>query len=410
MKNLLFITTSSLAANPRLVKEFETLKHGYVCFVLCFKHQDWSLTLSEEIKLKNPEVHFIEIDRHVHVFQTLLFKIIHKISIAFNGLFSKNLTVSAFASNDKAPQLWFHTKSLVKNYHFNRVIAHNLGAFYPALRLSERNNLQLQLDIEDYYPGEAVYFNKNWEEQNRMQLMAQSFLKADYITYASEGIFLECEKHFEVKSKAEKMVLINAFNAADFKMPKNQFSEPIKCVWFSQRIGPNRGLDNIFKAAENLKDVEFHLIGNANQEYLDSQIIGANIKLHKSMKQDKLHEFLSQMDIGLALENAEADPNRNICLTNKILAYFQAGCYVVATDTFGQRHFMNTLKYEAGEIITSTLEETLLKLDRNILDINLKVDRWQNAKLFCWENEKFKLRSLFQGVQKLETNETQSSI
>src|SRR5690606_13063183 len=220
--------------------------------------------------------HFVEIDRHVHVFQTLLFKITHKISIAFNALFANNLKVCAFASNDKAPQLWFHTKSLVKNYHFSRVIAHNLGAFYPALQLSEKNNMQLQLDIEDYYPGEAVYFNKNWEEQNRMQLMAQSFLKADIITYASEGIFLECEKQFEVKSKAKKMVLINAFNASDFKMPKNQFSEPIKCVWFSQRIGPNRGLENIFKAAENLKHVEFHLIGNANQEYLDSQAIGAN--------------------------------------------------------------------------------------------------------------------------------------
>ena len=61
--NILFATTSSLAANPRLVKEFEVLKADYNCDVLSFKHHDWTLELTEAIKRRNPEVHFIEIDR-----------------------------------------------------------------------------------------------------------------------------------------------------------------------------------------------------------------------------------------------------------------------------------------------------------------------------------------------------------
>jgi len=395
MKKLLFITTSSLAANPRLVKEFETLKEHYHCFVICFKHKDWSLEPSEGIKQRNRDVNFIEIDRHSSIYQTLVSKFLHKAAIIFNGWFSKKLAVCAYASNDKSYQLYMETMALAKTHDFHRVIAHNLGAFYPALKVSRRYNVPLQLDIEDFYPGEAVYYNEGMEQQNRMNLMSISFGAADYITYASEGIYLECEKHFTVDSKTKKLVLINAFNASDFIEPKTNPSGTLKCVWFSQRIGPNRGLESVFQAAERLKHVEFHLIGNANQDFINSQSLGSNIKLHDSMTQEELHKFISHMDIGLALENPDVDPNRNICLTNKILAYFQAGCYILATNTFGQSHFLNSFDYHVGDMITSTLENAISSLEMNAFDASEKVERWKKAKMIAWDNEQVKLRHLF---------------
>jgi len=382
-----------LASNPRLVKEFETLKHDYACFVLCFKYQDWSLQLSEEIRLRNPEVHFIEINRHKEVLQTLVSKIVHKMAIAFNGLFIKHLNVCAFASNDKTFQLWSHAKLLMKKHPFNRVIAHNVGAFYPALRLSERTQAQLQLDIEDYYPGEAVYSNDTWEVQNRMYLMAQSFSKADVITYASEGIFLECETHFSVQPHTEKMVLINAFKAIDFIRPEVNSTKKMTCVWFSQYIAQNRGLESVFQASAILPDVEFHIIGNSKQNFVSDIIIPENIIIHDAMEQTKLHAFLSSMDIGLALEPGK-DLNNTIALSNKMIAYAQAGCYILATDTFGQTQFLNSLDFQAGEIIHSNLAETLQHLDKTLLDVNSKTERWHRAKSISWEHEQLKLKTL----------------
>ena len=394
MKHLLFVTTSSLAANPRLVKEFEALKHKFTCHVLCFKHHDWSLELSEAIKARNPEVHFIEIDRKKEAFKTIFSKVLQKIAIVLNPFFPTNFGVCAFASNDKALQLWFTAKALQKNPKFSRIIAHNLGAFYPAVKLSKKNDMALQLDIEDYYPGEALYFNKAHEKENRIELMKHSFQRADSITYASKGIQLECEKHFKVESRTENLTIINSFNAEDFKKPENTTSKIIKCVWFSQHIGPNRGLEKVFAAAKSLDQIEFHLIGNPNHNYLDTVSIGKNVMLHDIMKQEDLHEFLNQMDIGLALENVEADDNRNICLTNKFLAYVQAGLYVLATDTFGQSQFLNSLDYNAGLIMESSLEKSLQDLDRNLIKTTAKVERWQNARSFSWDNEQLKLQKL----------------
>lgn len=395
-KKLLFITTASLAANPRLVKEFETLQDNFQCYVLCFKHQDWSLALSEAIKSRNPKVHFIEIERHSEVLQTALSKMAHKTAILANGLFKNGFKICAFASNDKTPQLWNKTKSLCKTHDFVRVIAHNLGAFYPAVKVSEEKGIALQLDIEDFYPGEALYFNKSKEKENRMQLMAKSFLKANSITYASEGIALECQKQFEISLGTEQSIILNAFKSKDFKEPILKKSEPIKCVWFSQHIGPNRGLEQVFEAATNLEHIEFHLIGKSNQNYLEGQNLTSNIKFHDSMQQDDLHAFLNQMDIGLALETTEADHNRNICLTNKILAYSQAGLYILATDTFGQRQFLNSLKYDAGTILSKTLQFELQNL--NLLDLRhiAKIERWQKAKSFSWDKEQLKLKELVQ--------------
>ena len=388
---VLFITTSSLAANPRLVKEFEVLKTDYTCHVLCFKHHDWSLELSEAIKNRNPEVHFIEIDRKKEVFQTLFCKVLHKSAIVFNPFFPKSFKICAFASNDKAAQLWLHMKSLPKQIKASHIIAHNLGAFFAAVTYSEKKDVALQLDIEDYYPGEALYFNKTYEVQNRMHIMGYSFLKADAITYASKGIQLECEKHFKSQGHAKQVTLINAFNATDFREPKANVSEKIKCVWFSQNIGPNRGLEQVFESAKDHAALEFHIIGNPNTVYLDTIDLSSTIKFHGIMTQTELHEFLSQMDIGLALESKTADFNRDICLTNKFLAYAQAGLFILATDTFGQRDFLNQLNYNAGQRIDVNLSTVFSNLDHSVLNHQSKLMRWENAKSFSWEIEQLKL-------------------
>jgi hypothetical protein len=393
-KQLLFITTSSLASNPRLVKEFECLKLHYSCTVLCFRHHDWSLTLSEAIKTRNKDVHFIEIDRQQSVFETLKAKVLHKLAIAINPLFQKRFKVCAFASNDKTPQLVFRTKQIQKRHKFERVIAHNLGAFYPAVKVSQCQNTTLQLDIEDFYPGEALYFNKTYEKANRDGIMQSSFAHADAITYASNGIELQCKQVYKTAANVKHTTIINAFNGADFIKPEDSRSKIIKCVWFSQNIGPNRGLEQVFEAAKEKPAIEFHIIGNANTDYLNTIDLSANIKLHAIMEQTQLHQFLSTMDIGLALESKTADFNRDICLTNKILAYAQAGLYIFATDTFGQRDFLKALPYEAGQIIASNLYTTFSNFDKSVLDFENKLQRWEHAKAFSWEKEQQKLVKL----------------
>ncbi len=394
MKNLLFITTSSLAANPRLVKEFETLKTHYRCYVVNFIHHDWSFELSEHIKARNPEVHFISINRKNLYFQTLFCQLMHKLMISLNFFFKKNILINSIANNNKALQILLIVSTWVKKHKFERVIAHNLGTFYPAVKLSQKNNCLLQLDIEDFYPGEAIYFNKANDIYNRISIMEFSFLKADAISYASQGIKRECEKQFKAKQNSKHEIILNVFNSSDFLKPVDTKTKRIQCVWFSQYIGPMRGIDVIFTAAKSHPHIDFNLIGSVKNSFIKQIYLSSNIIFHPIMKQEDLHSFLGKMDIGLALEDVNVDINRKICLTNKILTYVQSGLYVLATNTYGQSQFLNSLDYEAGMIIKSSLNQELDSFNDDKLTADLKSYRWQQGKSISWDVEKNKLYNL----------------
>lgn len=385
-QHIVFITTSSLATNPRLVKEFEFLKEHYSCSVISFEHNDWSLEPSNEIIKRNPQIKFITIDRHENLVQTLVSKFYHKIALRLNPFFKSSTKIAAYASNDKTAQLCFELKKVKYNKNLDTVITHNLGAFYPALQLAKQTSCRLQLDIEDYHPGEEFYFNKNYELQNRLLIMQQAFNMAHAITYASEGIKLKCEAAFKIKPQTKKQVIINAFKMDDFIIPK-KIDASINFVWFSQNISAKRGLEPVFELAKRFLEYKFHFIGKANTNFIEAMQPSENITIHKPMTQDKLHEFLSKMDIGLALENKDGDGNRDICLTNKFLAYAQAGLYIFATETFGQLHFMNQIGNQFGFIIESSLEETIEQLDKTILENKNRIERWEKAKYFSWEKQ-----------------------
>ena len=63
------------------------------------------------------------------------------------------------------------------------------------------------------------------------------------------------------------------------------------------------------------------------------------IRFHQPIAPDELFKFTSQFDIGMATETAP-NLNRDICLTNKIFTYIQAGLAIIASDTQAQRLFM----------------------------------------------------------------------
>lgn len=387
-EKILFITTSSLAANPRLIKELNCLSQDYECHVLSYFHDDWALAASKEFQDKNSQIKFVNIDRTQKNIWRYLSRIIHKLSILINSKFNFKFIIP-FASNDKTTEMLFATFYKVKKGHFARVVAHNLGSFYPAVLFCKKNNIPLQLDIEDYHAGERTYFNHNKEPKNRLFIMQLAMNKASFISYASNGIYLKCKEVFHFRSTTKHQVIINSFPQEDFNVDSHFNKDAINCVWYSQKISHGRGLEQIFEIADKMGKMNFHFIGFKNEEYLSKFSFGKNVFFYPSVKQIDLHHFLCKMDIGLALENKNIDQNRDICLTNKILSYAQAGLYILATDTFGQRDFLNNLNYKAGKIIEKDLYSELQNIDVN--ELQQKQTRRDLAKEFSWEQESKKL-------------------
>ena len=110
---------------------------------------------------------------------------------------------------------------------------------------------------------------------------------------------------------------------------------------------------------------------------------------------------LSKYDVGLAIEDGKTDLNRNICLTNKILSYFQAGLFIIASDTKAQRMFME--EHLKHGICTSLSKEelfnTFVAVLKNQEQIRAtKSTRHENASLHNWENESMALIKQWEAI------------
>jgi hypothetical protein len=146
------------------------------------------------------------------------------------------------------------------------------------------------------------------------------------------------------------------------------------------------------------------LIGNLNNDFYLNHLAGKeNIYLIPALPQVELNNELSKFDIGLAIENNNEDENRNVCLTNKIWSYFQAGLFIVASDTPAQHNFLNRFN-EHGIIMNLFDEKVVEQILREIYEqwdvlSQKKLERFNMAKQHAWETESEKLAREWQRIQ-----------
>lgn len=565
--HLLFLTTNNLATNPRLYKEIRlAIELNHSCSVVQFKLGNWSDDKSDELKevvrgesgvvrgertvgsrertvvsqedkvvrgesqlvrselrgvnAKNRELKFIEIDAtSKRKFSWLKWGLLEKLVRWVYPLFRNNLYINALASSRRALQI---LEAITKTDKPDLIIAHNLGALYPAYQLSQKWNIPFIFDIEDYHPGEFIHHDAKNEKRRRKFLMKSLLPKASAITSASPLIGQYTLKL--IGGHSNHTVILNSFPLSEFRPPHSPLTShissltshnspltshalqltshiPLRCdspcalrnsaslgltthdsrlttsppllklVWFSQKISFGRGLEQLFEALKLLLSVsqypdqseetekskqkiansedseltthysqlKYHnlysnirnsallqltLIGDLDPEFEKTVlnryysplsthysllISNFSLLLIPPLSQPALHAELANYDIGLALEFDSSDLNRQLCLTNKIIAYAQAGLYILATDTPAQKAFMEEQPFR-GLVCGQTPEamaEALSKIMENKQQIKQKaMARFDKGNELAWEKEREKLSAIWEDSRECKERES----
>ena len=184
-----------------------------------------------------------------------------------------------------------------------------------------------------------------------------------------------------------------------------QTNKRIRLHWFSQTIGPGRGLELLFEALSHLPPlVEIHLRGNcapANRTWLTQQIPpgwASHIHIHATVPNGELPARIAENDIGLALET-DTILSRDLTVTNKLFQYMQAGLAIIATNTSGQREIFSATP-AIGRLVSDHNPMALAAAIQYFTDSS---ERLQAAKAasrkaaettFCWQIEALKMTSL----------------
>ncbi|HTB79805.1 MAG TPA: glycosyltransferase [Opitutaceae bacterium] len=185
--------------------------------------------------------------------------------------------------------------------------------------------------------------------------------------------------------------------------------DPPVFFWFSQTLGPGRGLE-LFQAAwlRTTRPSRLVLLGESRSDYhrqflarLPDDFRG-RVSFLPLVPPAELPALIARHDIGLALEQSSI-PNRDLTVTNKILQYFNAGLAVVASQTAGQQEVFARAPGAGLMVTLAQTDEVARQLDALLADRARLASMGTAARraaenIYCWEKEAPRLVTIVEAV------------
>jgi glycosyltransferase involved in cell wall biosynthesis len=215
------------------------------------------------------------------------------------------------------------------------------GALAAIAEAARRSGTPFGIDFEDLHSAETSGPEAPAIDGLAARIERDVIRDAAFITTSSEAIAAEYQRRYSV----DATVIHNTFPLPS-KRPDWSRARPgvFRAYWFSQTIGPGRGLEAAVTALGRIGvDAELTLLGRAQEGYLKTIYAVAaagvsRVAIHHQppVAPDDMVDFVRGYDVGLALD-CGMPLNRELCMTNKAFTYILAGVPVVMADTAGQR-------------------------------------------------------------------------
>jgi glycosyltransferase involved in cell wall biosynthesis len=274
------------------------------------------------------------------------------------------------------------------------IIVHNDAPMWAGRRLLATGR-RVAADFEDWYTEDLLPVDRRARPQRLLCQLEHNLLhRAAYVTTTSQVMADALHRAYGGK---RPIVVTNSFPLQPRPAPQAN-GRPPAFFWFSQTIGPGRGLEPFLAAwAVTRASSRVVLLGNVDAAYRASLIEAlppprrAQLDFHNPVDPTDLPALIAEHDIGLALEHNQP-PSRDLTITNKILQYLNAGLAVVASDTAGQSEVFAHAP-GIGELValddTTALAGRLdaLLADPARLDASRQAARRAAEEIYCWEKE-----------------------
>jgi glycosyltransferase involved in cell wall biosynthesis len=408
MAKICLLTPTQPSINPRLVKEADALVEvGHQVHVLCSHTVPWA-DHSDEILLRTRLWSCSYVGGEPGSARYWWSRLRHGVIRRFPQAWKPAREYARFALSRVTPELQVAAFQLEADLY----VAHYVGALAAAGVVAEKKGALLAFDAEDFESGYYEYKTGPRAIDLLTEEVEREYLpQCCYVTAASPGIGAAHASKYGIATPTS---ILNVFPLRERPLQFRETSPggPLKVYWFSQTIGPGRGLENVIRAMAVLRDcdIELYLRGRCTSGYeerllqlaQDNELDLAKVHFCPPAPAEDMIRLSAEYDVGLALEQPDS-PNRDLCLTNKIFSYLLAGNVVAATSTTGQRAIVKTLG-PAGFLYEPGDSEALAGGLRSWHDDRSELQRARRAAWglgthqFNWDLEKKKLVEGVNGV------------
>ena len=358
------VTPGQPSTNPRLVKEADALiETGAEVHVVACKFEEWADDADDSFDDRAWTTHWLRFGTQAPRWLDLCQRARRRACREVSRLVGPQVGLAERAFHYIIPELTRTTSRIRADLY----IAHNLAALPPACQAARQHGAKLGFDAEDFHRGQfADHSARSLEQRLTEHLEEQYMPHCDYLTAASDGIGAAYAETLDVPSPT---TILNVFpwSDRDVDVPRDVLDAERpdgtrSLYWFSQTIGPDRGLQDALRALPHLpNDVVLSLRGQWASGYEpkfreQAQALGVHDRVRHLdlVPPEELIVRTAEHDIGLALEHP-VSKNRRICVTNKIFTYLLAGVPFVATETPGQKPIVQDLPdaargYSPGDV------------------------------------------------------------
>jgi glycosyltransferase involved in cell wall biosynthesis len=398
MARICIVTPAPLGSNPRVVKEADALAEaGHEVLVV-------STRVLDEVDRRDDEVlkHARWESRRIDLRRRL-------------GRAPLRLLQAGMRSAHRltGPALWpaqahsifsMALAGAVRGHRADLYIGHYVPALPVVARAAAGARALYGFDAEDFHPGDLADKPEHAYDNDLIRRIEGRWLPGcAYVTAASPGI---ADAYAQAYGMARPQVILNAFPAS--RAPpgptsRGQAEQGPSIYWFSQVIGPERGLEcAVLAIAQARTEPHLYLRGGQVPGYSETlrtlatrHGVGARLHLLAPEAPDRMEALAAGYDLGLVAENG-ATPNHRIALSNKQFTYLLAGLPVVMSDTPGHRAFAEAAPGAAALFETESADSLARVLD-DLLGDPARLARARaiayelGQTRFNWEIEKQKL-------------------
>ncbi len=340
--SICIVTTGQPSTNPRAVKEADALTAaGYDVRMVGAHWADWADLTDAAVMASRPwTCELVEWRRAQAPIRFWHTRLRHHGARAVLGWPGLGQWALSAAVSRLTPEL----AARARRERADLYIAHNLGALPPAAAAARRWGAKVAFDAEDFHSGQFSEFDRSRAWRATVEAERAWIPSCDYVTAASPGI---AEAYAPLCDRRPVLVR-NVFPLADRppRAPAGSSDSVLRLYWFSQTIGPGRGLEDVIRAMGQLPrgSVELHLRGTWFSSYEgelravaeEAGVDQSCVQTHPPAEPDELVRLASRWDIGLVLETGET-PNSEVLQSNKILTYLLAGVPFLSSDTMGHQ-------------------------------------------------------------------------
>lgn len=405
IKTVCIITPGAIGSNPRVVKEADALEaNGLLVRVIATRtlnHVD--MRDAALIGRKTWEIERIDLRSRAKWRLRRLPQLAIRQVFAATGI--SNLAAAAFSPFTTA------LTQAALCIPADLYIAHYPAALPAAALAARAYSARYAFDAEDFHQGDWPLASEYDLERSLVCAIESKHLpRCAFVTAASPGIADAYAKAYGI---LRPTVVLNAFplrQAPEAPTARGAAEPGPSIYWFSQTIGPDRGLECAVRAIAKA-DLRPHLylrgtLAPGYAEHLNGLATssGAEGRVHylPPAAPDEMERLAAGYDLGLAAETGHTIA-RQVCLTNKLFSFLLAGLPPLMSDTPAQLAFaaesgLNDLVYSHEDPTSlAVLIDSILGSPPRLEEERARA--WRLAReRYNWEQEAATLVHVVKGV------------